>query len=107
MNPPNEQQVEIPAEGVEAAYRSLDGEQLKWLASAPPDRKGIALKALQAAAPSIRQQERERLEQLLLGEAEKLERPNEPGEDLTAATVRACKSQGIREALSTLKEEDH
>jgi hypothetical protein len=37
------------------------------------------------------------VKEALLGEAEKLERP---GEDLTAATVRACKAQGIRDAVA-------
>lgn len=38
----------------------------------------------------------------LLSEAEKLDRPNELGEDFTATTVRKVKAQGIREALEAL-----
>ncbi len=42
-------------EAVAAAYSSLDGEQLKWLASAPPGRKAIARAALQAAIQTAKE----------------------------------------------------
>lgn len=45
---------------------------------------------------------RERLE----AEADKLERPNESGEDFTAATVRKVKAAGIREAAAAFPQEE-
>jgi hypothetical protein len=41
----------------------------------------------------------------LLGEAQKLERPNKPGEDFTAASVRKVKAQGIRDAIKAAEEQ--
>lgn len=57
----DQREVEVSEGATELAYRSLDGTQLEWLASAPPRRKAITRKALQAAAPVLCAEERERL----------------------------------------------
>ncbi len=56
--------------------------------------------AWQVVAGLVHKQAVEEFKEKLLGEAEALERPKQPGEDLTDATVRMVKAQGIREAVA-------
>lgn len=46
------------------------------------------------------------LREVLEGEIEKLERPNVAGEDLTSASIRAVKAQGIKDALASLADKE-
>jgi hypothetical protein len=62
-------------------------------------------KAIEAAEPFVRNEERAKLEAQLHAAADKLEATNLEGDgptDLTAATVRAVKAQGIRDAVEGL-----
>jgi len=66
--------------------------------------RAAARRGLEAAAPFIREQERQNLREALLSEAEGLERPNRPGEDLTAAALRRVKAQALRDFAAQLDE---
>ena len=132
MTTPLDKAVEAMAwdRAVEAVTDALDGEQLKWLASSPPNRKALAAAALQAADDLLREHYWGELRERLLGGgggrshgqlhnalrsssplsgfAAPQPKPDE-GEgsaDLTAATVRAVKAQGIRDALATTQKEE-
>lgn len=88
----SEKAIEAGRVGIEQA----DREGATW--RNPPTTYSLAKAAVTAALPELEAEWRERLE----AEADKLERQNLEGDgpsDLTAATVRAVKAQGIRGAL--------
>lgn len=86
---------------VNALYAAREGGKVMDEAA-----KLVADSVLAAVIPAVRNQEHQRLKEALEAQAEKLERPNLDGEDLTSATVRAVKSQGIREAVAALDTPD-
>ena len=69
MTTPLDKAVEAMAwdRAVEAVTDALDGEQLKWLASSPPNRKALAAAALQAADDLLREHYWGELRERLLG----------------------------------------
>lgn len=89
-------EVDVPEEAVKEAAGWL-----RWTTKS--DNYSDRARSLVAAiAPSIRSQERQRIRESLEASIKELERPNADGEDLTSASVRAVKAQGIRDALAAL-----
>lgn len=89
-----EQKVAIPDEWVDVAL--LTHAFIRW--ESVGIQRQQAERALEAVLPKVRER--------LLAEAAKLERPNIEGGDLTSATLRAVKAQGIRDAFAAAFPQD-
>jgi hypothetical protein len=75
-----------------------------------PDFPEQSLDVVELSALQKEKAEREAMEQKLLACAERLENQNLEGDgpaDLTAATVRAVKAQGVRDAVAALTDESN